>query len=95
VVIASLATSRSSLSSGPVSATIAVISGKIVIQVSSAILYGGGGAAPGWGNVNQVSSPVTKVLWMGPMTCGSARSSQVACSSESSQARRCSSLSNR
>ena len=26
----------------------AVISGKIVIQVSSAILYGGGGATPGW-----------------------------------------------
>ena len=74
----------------------AVISGKIVIQVSSAILYGGGGGVPGRpGSVNHVSRPVTKLVRMGPTTCGSARSSQAACSSESSQARRCSAVSNR
>jgi hypothetical protein len=74
----------------------AVISGKIVIQVSSAILYGGGAARPGWvGSVNQLSRPVTKLVRMGPSTCGSARSSQAARSSESSQVRRCSAVSKR
>ena len=49
-------------------ATMAVISGKIVIQVSSAILYGGGGTRPGWpDSVNQVSRPVTNLVRMGPI----------------------------
>ena len=76
--------------------TIRVIRGKMVIQVSSAILYRGGGGTPGrFGMVNQVSSPVTNCVRIGPMTCGSARSSQMARSLESSQARRCSAVSNR
>jgi hypothetical protein len=67
-----------------------------VIQVSSAILYGGGGGVRGWpGSVNQLSSPVTKLVRTGPIACGSARSSQAACWSESSQARRCSAVSKR
>ena len=43
----------------------------MVIQVSRAILYGGGGGRPGRpGSVNQVSSPVRNWVRMGPITWG-------------------------
>ncbi len=95
-MIPSLTTTGRPSSSGSAATTIPVINGKIAIQVTSAILYGGGGGVAGCpGNVNQLSSPVTKLVWVGPIACGSARSTQAACSGESSQARRCSELSNR
>src|SRR4029450_149998 len=57
VVPASRSTSGRLPSSGAVATTTRVISGKIVTQVSTAILYGGGGGRPGWGGrVNQPSS---------------------------------------
>jgi hypothetical protein len=59
VVTASLGTSGRRPTMGANATMTRVSSGKIVNQVSRAILYGGGGGRPGCvGRVNQVSSPV-------------------------------------
>src|SRR5215475_8549476 len=89
VVTASRGTSGSRPISGADTTATTVIRGKIVTQVTSAILYGGGAAAPGWaGRVNQLSSPVTNWVRIGPATWGSARASHPARSAEPSQPRR-------
>ena len=96
VVTASRGTSGSRPVSGADTTATTVISGKIVTQVTTAILYGGGAAAPGRaGRVNQLSSPVTNWVRSGPATCGSARSSHAARWPEPSQARRWAGESNR
>src|SRR5215510_4876979 len=105
VVTASRGTSGSRPVSGADTTATTVISGKIVTQVTTAILCGGGAAAPGRaGRVNQLSSPVTNWVrsgpatnWVrsGPATCGSARSSHAARWPEPSQARRWAGESNR
>src|SRR5262249_40931763 len=67
VVTASRGTSGSFPMSGADTTTTRVIRGKIVAQVTSAILYGGGAAAPGCaGRVNQLSSPVRNWVRIGP-----------------------------
>jgi hypothetical protein len=69
VVIASRGTTASDSRSGSSTITTTVISGKMVIQVRSAILCGGGGGAPGLsGRVNQVSSPLRNWVRIGPTT---------------------------
>src|SRR5262249_57255677 len=58
VVTASRGTSGSRPISGADTTATTVISGKIVTQVTMAILYGGRAAGPGWaGRGNQLSSP--------------------------------------